>query len=128
MKPPHLPEAFSAYIGGAMGRSYHVEYREGRLRYTAYGMHMRKTGDTDITPSRTQWEDFWKALEETEIWRWKAEYNDPDVIDGTHWEVKICHGGNQLHSRGSNAYPVPMKEFEGFLAAVRMLTGGRVFW
>ena len=50
--------------------------------------------------------DFLHILEEIHIGKWKREYVDIDVLDGTQWDLTIEYtDGSKLDFYGSNDYP-----------------------
>ena len=80
------------------------------------------------------WSVFWSAVEACDLWHWAKRYDNPDILDGTQWEVEIAHGSRRFKSFGSNAYPGGLRDGYGYsesfmllLQAVRKLVGGREF-
>ena len=51
-------------------------------------------------------------LDALKIFDWKKDYHDPDILDGTQWELTFKDGKKIYRGRGSNAYP---ENFERFL-------------
>jgi hypothetical protein len=97
-----------------------------------------------ITPSPSQWLQFWKAMDEVRLWQWRTEYPNPIVCDGTQWGVEVAIGGRGAKSSGSNAYPdgrgtspppwkldpttsLRSEMFDKYLTAVEALLGGERF-
>lgn len=85
-----------------------------------------------LSPTAEDWERFWSAAEACDLWNWTRRYDDPDILDGTQWQVEITLGSRRLKSSGSNAYPGgegdgSSKLFTSLLRAVRKLVGGREF-
>lgn len=127
---PSPPDTFEASIGGFTGASYRVSLIDkDTLLYemnpqtftTAEGTRREKV---KVTPA--DWETFRKKLEAANIWSWKSEYLDPNVLDGTVWQLKIAYPEQEQTSRGSNAYPLK-SEFNLLTAAISDLIGGRAF-
>ena len=61
-----------------------------------------------------------------------SAYPDPEVDDGTQWEIKIQVGKRCIVATGSNAYPPKSSsavspKFRAFCAAVSTLVAGRTF-
>ena len=55
---------------------------------------------------------FWNKLNELQVWNWKKDYFDPDVMDGTEWRLKIIRPKkSQLKVEGQNAYPDNFDDF-----------------
>lgn len=54
-----------------------------------------------------------KLYYEMYLHEWKKSYEDPDVLDGTQWELIITLGGRKKRTyHGSNAYPAYWKELK----------------
>lgn len=85
------------------------------------------SAEVEVSPS--QWKTFWFVVDQLGVWTWKSEYEDPNVIDGTSWELVMVDGSRRICSRGSNAYPGGFDEqdenspFNQLLAAINMLAG-----
>ena len=62
--------------------------------------------------SRKKWEKLLDGLyTDCFLHEWKKSYEDPDVLDGEQWNLRITLEGNRHRSySGSNAYPVYWKE------------------
>jgi hypothetical protein len=123
------PTLISLMIGGAFGPSYEVTYDQRELRYYAAKdfFTLRKARPIIIRPTGEQWQAFFNELEKRKAWKWRRNYTNPDVQDGTSWRAFISYetrDARDLVSSGSNAYPA---DFKMFLAAVRSLIGGRAF-
>jgi hypothetical protein len=128
-KPKQLhPDLFAASIGGYTGDSYAVEWKDGQLRYRAFGLgHRPKRTQRKApcpSPVAVDWQAFWDELDKIGTWDWKANYREAGVVDGTGWSVEITYNGRELKSHGSNAYP---SQFDNFLKAIQKLVGGRRF-
>jgi hypothetical protein len=124
------PESFEASIGGFLGASYRIELQsDGTLQYqhnpqtftSSPGTKSRRIKVTD-----DQWRDFRKSLDEANVWAWKKDYADPNVHDGTQWNLRIKYDGVSVFSHGSNAFP-PKRDFERFRTAVVKLLDGLEF-
>lgn len=122
----NIPIALSARIGGFAGPSYAVKIVNGALRYyhNPSGFIGRHTDSTHIDTSNDQWISFRNTLEEINIWSWDESYLNPDIVDGTSWNVQIKYNDKSIESGGSNATP---PEFHIFLKAVSELVGGKTF-
>jgi hypothetical protein len=124
----HLPQEFQFFIGGYMGSSHVVELVAGELRYRRAEHAYKFSAETTHSPSREQWDEFWRALDAIGVWHWAPTYVAAGIVDGTHWNLGLSHAGHVLRSGGSNAYPgdagcSPASAFGQFLAALRTLTG-----
>lgn len=144
----YLPTRFTLSIGGFLSPSYSVELRGESLLYRVRGIDpdtrsIRETS-TVVTPSAAEWRRFWRAMDEVDLWRWRSEYANPGVADGTQWGIEIAFAGRRADSSGSNAYPgglatfpVPSEPdsvlpeaseaFRTYLKAVEELLGGERF-
>lgn len=137
MSKSYYPKVFSAGIGGYMGNSYAVEWKDGQLCYKAFGRGYKpkrtKSKEPYPAPSKADWQEFWDKLDRIGVWDWKTHYSEPGVTDGTSWSVEIDYNGRKLETGGSNAYPGQSDEsgyspeFEAFLKAVQKLIGGMDF-
>ncbi len=81
----------------------------------------KQMGDED-------WAGLWRRLEKSgcDLWNWRKSYFDPEIMDGTQWELKIRKGGRKLKSHGSNAFPggdEEGNEFDLFLGELQSLLG-----
>ena len=140
-EPPPIPKKFSALIGGFFGPTYVIELRDGTLHYTE---HKRSTGpkptaSATITPTPEQWREFRKSLDQLNVWRWRPDYSNNAIADGTQWRLEIQYSDHTLKTEGSNDYPddtgapkgktdiSTTKAFDRFVAAVEKLLGGKTF-
>lgn len=115
-------------IGGGFGPRYQICSDGSIVRYKAedgmLALPDKKT-TTYFTPELKEWKEFREALDRINVWGWKPNYIDPDIMDGTSWSVIIIdETGREIRSHGSNAYP---RKFDRFLAAAKKLIGGREF-
>lgn len=73
-------------------------------------------GAEDVTPiekdlSFDEWIGFVSDLFRCYITDWKNRYVDPDILDGTQWELEITFDDKSILKRhGSNAYPPHWKK------------------
>lgn len=70
------------------------------------GGHAEK-GLLDYKISPQEWELFWLNLifSDVDLWRWRVEYFNHEIMDGTQWEIKLHHAGFSRTIYGANAYP-----------------------
>ncbi len=73
-----------------------------------------------------RWTAFRKALDKAKVWKWKKSYSDPNIADGTVWNLSVKYQGAEVDTRGNNSYP-DKQQFEIFRAAVVNLLGGKDF-
>jgi hypothetical protein len=147
----YLPTRFRIHIGGGIfPPNYSVDLQGASLVYHVSDVDretkaIRETSKV-ITPSASQWRQFWKAMDEVNLWDWQAEYPNPLIADGTKWGLDIAVAGKGIRSSGSNTYPggpaagpkpttppaslrLPeeSKVFDAYLKAVEGLLGGERF-
>jgi hypothetical protein len=134
---PPTPKRFKASIGGFLGGSYVVEWRDGTLTYTESGRGQAAPKPVVITPTAAQWREFRQALDDLKVWDWQPKYPNDKVADGTKWSLDIAYPDRELKTEGANNYPdpagkpngnpTPTEHFKRYLAAVKKLTGGKTF-
>ena len=119
-----------------MGPSYNLKIESEALIYTAYDSGYSDPKTSKINPSSRKWGNFWKKLDQLNVWGWQPDYENPGVMDGTGWSLDIEFVERKIHSGGSNSYPggeeddLDMEgspEFRRFLKAVQNLIGGLPF-
>jgi hypothetical protein len=144
----YLPSKLMIRVGGGIfPPNYSVVLQGESLIYHVSDIdpktnEVRETSKV-VAPSASQWRQFWKAMEEIDLWRWQPEYADPRIADGTKWGVDIEFAGRTIHSVGSAIYPgAPPRskkppnaepnpddkgKFPDYLQAVEKLLGGERF-
>ena len=145
--PQALPSALNARIGGFFGPSYVVELRDGVLHYARYKHSWAPGQTTDtsatVTPSPGEWLEFREALDRLQVWRWRSDYPNKHIQDGSQWRLEIQYPDRAIKVTGSNAYPDERgrpwsprwgrggpwftRTFEQYRAAVEKLLGGKTF-
>lgn len=75
-----------------------------------------------VEPGPAGWERFWNAIETAGTWSWKERYEDPTVLDGTSWSVRLEYGQRTVSASGLNAFPPGWKTVR---RALEELAGGR---
>lgn len=133
---PNMPTIFNARIGGFLGPSYSVKLKDGSLVYSA-SKGGQEIDSSKIIPTAAQWREFHDALNNLNVWQWRTNYINPDVLDGTQWSLEIKFEDQSLKTCGSNCYPKAdgrpngkpefTKEFCNYLKAVKKLLGERTF-
>jgi len=134
-----MPRKFEARIGGVLGFSFSASLTDKGVEYTEFADGYTPLVTKVINPTPNQWRALHRVMEETEFWRWNREYFNPDVLDGTSWEIE-CEWDNQtINTEGSNAFPsdpdgrIPTysenesKRFDSLLRAISQLLGGEPF-
>jgi hypothetical protein len=118
------PRALDAFVGGAMGDSFHVTWNGSTLTYQHLGQFYAAGPISDVRPSRDEWVAFRRALDDINVWDWHESYADLSVMDGTGWSFIAGYADRRVESRGANAYP---PRFGEWLRAVSALVGGAEF-
>ena len=119
-------------IGGFFGGRYFIRLENDILEYgESVGHPDNGYIKLSISPSKQKWKNFKKKLDAIDVWSWKNEYNNPNVLDGTQWELEIDYGDQKIKSYGSNLYPGTADldmdvtpEFKALLHALGLLLGG----
>ena len=135
-EPEENPQKLSARIGGMLGATFRVELSGRTLEYSV--TRRRETSaPVKVTPTAEQWREFRKALDEVIVWRWKSDYLNRRVMDGTQWSLDIAYADRSIKAAGSNSYPDDKGKANGqpqftpafarYLAAVEKLLGGKTF-
>ena len=130
------PQRFDARVGGFLGYTYQVQLQDGLLQYARFGGGHKPT-HARVRPTMEQWTEFRRELDAIDIWRWRAQYVNLGVTDGTQWSLDVAFRDRAIKTQGSNEYPGTMPDFSGgpsaseaftrYLKAVQRLVGGRVF-
>ena len=131
-----VPQRFHTRIGGFTGPTYEVQLQDGHLEYARFdGGHNSR--HVRVRPTLEQWTEFRRELDAIKIWRWRAEYVNLRVADGTQWSLDVAFPDRAIKTQGSNEYPGTMPDSSGvssaseaftrYLKAVQRLLGGRAF-
>jgi hypothetical protein len=131
-----IPQRFQTRVGGFMGHTYEVQLQDGCLQYATFGRGI-KSDPARVCPTVEQWSEFRRELDAIGVWRWRAQYSTPGVVDGTQWSLDVVYPDRAVRTQGNNSYPgatpdslgVPSgsKAFSRYLKAVQRLLGGRAF-
>ena len=117
------PSKLEIFVGGGPEPAYSVESIGTMLRYTCIDQHGSPT--EDISPTEEDWNRFKDTLEDLNVWNWKPSYSTSGIIlDGTSWSISAHWDGQEIESKGSNAFP---SRFGEFLDSVSSLIDGRHF-
>ena len=132
-----MPLSLDFSIGGYSGPCHNVKLKKGTLtyQYSDGGNYFNPLEATAVIPTKRKWINFKKKLDIIEVWAWDARYDNPNVLDGTQWELEIDYGSKKISASGSNSYPgannVDMlldwedtPVFDNFLHALNLLLGG----
>jgi hypothetical protein len=76
-------------------------WQSGSLAYMLTDMS-RDSRDWDkvITPTKAQWEEFWRVCDEIDVWSWPPTLGDMRVMDGLQWITELECGSRRMASRG----------------------------
>ncbi len=120
------PKKLEFFIGGYSGPCYRVSLRGSEIVYSHSGYP-----EVALQPSIRKWLNFKKKIDNIGVWDWDEDYHNPNVLDGTQWELVIDYGDQKIKSYGSNLYPGTTilnwdkaPEFEALLHALGLLLGG----
>lgn len=133
------PIRFEARIGGIQGFSFSASLAGEQVEYTEFSEGLQPILTEKLVPSPSKWHALHKAMDDVALWHWESEYFNPNVIDGTSWEIECVWGDKSIQTAGSNAYPSdedPAKtaycpnipdRFDKMLRAVSALLNGAPF-
>jgi hypothetical protein len=116
---------FEIHSGGYLGRSFSLVKDDHQLIYSTFGHGYSLEKLEKTNPSPQDWREFFKTLDQIDIWRWKSRYENPGILDGSSWKVAIELENRKLDSSGSNNFP---DNFDILLECVRKLIGGSDFY
>ncbi|TLS78290.1 hypothetical protein FE236_00580 [Mariprofundus erugo] len=117
------PDEFRFDIGGCFDGMRFVGLRESTV-VMGRGMGSYADDEESITPSDEDWRLFVKAIDQSNVWKWKRKYVDPNVLDGTEWNLVIRQGEAKKKCYGSNDYP---PEFDALIDAINLLVKREFF-
>ena len=109
-----LRASVGGYFEGYYDVTIHFQDRKLTWNYSLEGDSLEKElSDTDITT-------FMNGLKMVELLNWKRRYEEPEVLDGTQWEIEIIREKRNLKRSGSNKFPT---EWDDFCASIRKISG-----
>ncbi len=138
MKEP-LPRKFEARIGGHLGWSFSASLTDQGVEYTEFAEEYVPMATKTLLPDEPQWQALRNAMDESELWSWRPEYINPNVKDGTSWEIECDWDEQTIRTAGSNAFPSDpdaqkatfsqdeSKRFDSLMRAISQLLGGEPF-
>lgn len=133
------PVKLAFFMGGFFGTNHSVKLENGVLKYKLFEAHPDyPQKQIEVIPSTRKWINFRRKLDAINVWKWKNQYDDPDVCDGTQWEFEVDYGVKKIQSDGSNSYPgcesiividegrdgKESRAFDDLLHALSLLLGG----
>ena len=125
-------ETLDFYIGGFFGGYERIIWQNDKLHYQFFEGNFYDDEEPDkvlnkTSPSTTDWEEFWQAVDALKVWSWKKDYYNEDVHDGTQWKLRIKKQGKRGRKIfGSNAYPEPKGTFNSFIKALNKLSNSKI--
>ena len=107
--PPEGPNAF--------------RWERGALVYMLSDLRRDpSTWDRVMVPTTSQWQDFWTACDEVDVWSWPPSLGDTSVIDGLQWIIDLEVGGRRVKSTGQ-VDGAPPGIYESLMRLHRLLQG-----
>jgi len=122
----YVPAKLNIYVGGYGGQSFWLWKKDGLFYYDSSERGIEGQNVKELQIDESAWVDFYEELEALSFWSWKRTYDNPNVLDGTQWEIDIEINGRRKKCSGSNAYPGGdgpeySEIFERFLEAIYKL-------
>ncbi len=113
-----IPISLKFTIGGVFQGEYAVEFKDSRLIIRPF---FSSDMTVEIMPTPSEWKRFWQRVDDLQVWKWKKNYSNNDICDGTQWSLKIKIAGKTKNCYGSNSYPESFEQFQKILSE---LVGG----
>jgi len=113
-------------IGGYFATHHEVSIKGDTVSFISY-IHFPDNEDrVEISLTKEQISAFISTLNEAGVLKWKKQYDDPGMLDGTQWNLKVKYNeGAAFKAYGSNAYPENIidgvSEFKKLLKGLRKL-------
>ncbi len=114
-----MKNIFYFYHGGFRGPSIEIMYKKNNFEISFMNQGHFVTHYIK-QPSKIKWDKFFLFLDDIKIWEWKKEYIDPNILDGTQWEIKISNSYKKIKSYGSNKFP-NKKKFNDLMNEIETL-------
>lgn len=109
-----LRASVGRYFEGYYDVMIHFQDKNLIWKYSLNGDSVKKElSDKDITT-------FINGLKVIDLLNWKKRYEEPNVLDGTQWEVEIIRNKRNLKRSGSNKFPA---QWDDFCASIRKISG-----
>ena len=101
-----VPKVFVTRIDPGLQPAHSLQLDGTTLVHT---IHFGADAETRrITPSAAQWAAFRRALDEQQVWRWRASYRAGAA--GTSWSLKIEYPDRSMAATGVGAVPAPSED------------------
>jgi len=119
----YIPQEFKFTIGGFFSDNCIIEFKDNKLAHGFSNAWDKSNlySRNEVIPTPSAWNKFWTKVEKIQVWKWKKEYIDPDILDGEQWSLKIKKQNKTLNVYGLNSYP---ETFNQFKKAISKLLGG----
>lgn len=95
-----------------------VETKDNSYFATYYPSQFEDVLEKRISLTSDQYKKFVHKIYMTYIKEWNEFYDNPDILDGTSWQITIMCGNYQREWSGNNAYP-PL--WNRFITAINSL-------
>ncbi len=112
-------------IGGYPGPYFYLQLKDGVLS-CEYRPDDSNNTQTILFPVAEN-ENWKQLLAYLSLKKWKADYGDPMIIDGTHWSLEVEFENRTLCSNGQNGYPPGFNKFLRLLNRVTMEKNVKVY-
>ncbi len=103
---------YGGFLGGTEER--HISFDGEKIvaeRHGYNGFYPELTDDGELYKDQSR-TSLIEGFKEFHIGRWKKRYYNPDVLDGTQWEVTFFFSdGTTVEAGGSNSFPANFRKF-----------------
>lgn len=116
-------KTLEAFVGGYMGHSFkaEIDFQNSTAEYTVFEIGYKKVSSETITLSGEKITTFLGTLDTVGVTEWKKRYENPGIVDGTSWSLKVCFDDSEeLSFTGDNAFP---DQWEAFCSSIENLLG-----
>ena len=114
-----MKNKFYFYLGGFTELRYEIDYKGNQFN-VSFDKNARRITCYIDSPPQSNWDRFWLFLDDINIWEWKKEYVDKNIMDGTQWELKFSNSKKTITSYGSNLFP-NKKIFQNLIKEIEIL-------
>lgn len=109
---------FNLSFGGYFQGFYEIKIDFNLMRVTySHSLEQREPLTKNVSPELL--EEFIERLKDINFLNWRSRYVDPDVLDGSEWQIEIIREGRNLRKYGINSYP---DEWEDFCKAIEKIS------
>jgi hypothetical protein len=118
-------QKLSAFVGGFTGVSYEVDidFENDEAIYIEFDYGLTESSRKQTLFTNDKKESFLENMAGIRILNWKERYErQGQIMDGTHWTIKIETHCRNYEFSGDNAYP---KSWRNFCKQVEYLIDGR---